>query len=43
MRWLLSSNTDFKDYLFKMQGHSLFSGNFYEATFGEILEFEKIE
>jgi hypothetical protein len=43
MRWLLSSNTNFNEYYFELDGNRLFIGNFYEATFGDILEFERIE
>jgi hypothetical protein len=43
MRWVLSSNTNFNEYYFEVDGNRLFIGNFYEATFGEILEFERME
>ena len=43
LRWLLSSDSRFNDYYFKIEKSKLFIGNFYEAPLGEILEFERID
>ena len=41
--WVLSSDSKFKDYYFKMNGNKFNIGNFYGSTIGETLVFEKLE
>ena len=43
LNWMLSSNSSFNDYYFKIIDNRLNIGNFYESTSGEILTFEKLE
>lgn len=41
--WQLSSNSNFNDYYFKLNGNLIEMGNFYESELGEILNFEKLK
>jgi hypothetical protein len=41
--WMLSSNSAFNDYYFKIDDKTLSIGNFYESEVGEILTFEKLD
>lgn len=41
--WMLSSDSKFNDYYFKIIGDKLNIGNFYGSTSGEILTFEKLD
>tara|TARA_R110000823_G_scaffold255888_1_gene377871 strand:- start:90 stop:320 length:231 start_codon:yes stop_codon:yes gene_type:complete len=43
LRWILSSNSNFNDYYFKISGNKLNIGNFYGSTSGETLSFEKLD
>jgi len=43
LKWLLSSNSSFEEYYCRFNGNKLAVGNFYNAPYGEILEFDKIE
>ena len=43
LNWVLSSNSSFNDYYFKVIDNRLNIGNFYESTSGEILTIEKLE
>lgn len=43
LNWMLSSNSAFNDYYFKINGNQMEIGNFYELEAGEILTFEKLE
>ena len=43
LNWLLSSNSNYNDYYFKIIDKRLNIGNFYESSSGEILTFEKLE
>ena len=43
LRWVLSSNSNFNDYYFKIIGDKLNIGNFYGSTLGETLTFEKLD
>lgn len=42
MRWLLSSYSEFKTFYFRRSGNRIHIGNFYDAPYGEILKFEKL-
>jgi hypothetical protein len=43
LKWLLSSNSEFEEYYFRINGKNLDVGNFYKATYGEILEFDRLQ
>src|SRR5690606_11155050 len=43
LRWVLSSNSNFNDYYFKIIGNKLNIGNFYGSTSGETLTFERLD
>jgi hypothetical protein len=43
LNWMLSSDSSYNDYYFKINGNKLNIGNFYGATSGEILIFEKLD
>lgn len=43
LKWLLSSNSAYEEYYFRLKGNRLRVGNFYDAPSGAILEFEKLE
>ncbi len=43
LNWVLSSNSSFTDYYFKIIGNHLNIGNFYGSASGEILTFEKLD
>lgn len=43
LRWILSSNSNFNDYYFKISGNKLNIGNFHGSTSGETLSFEKLD
>lgn len=40
--WMLSSNSNFNDYYFKIVGNRLNIGNFYSSTSDDILTFERL-
>jgi len=42
LHWMLSSNSSFNDYYFKIIDDKLNIGNFYGSEFGETLTFEKL-
>ncbi|MFD0837561.1 hypothetical protein ACFQ0I_17420 [Mariniflexile aquimaris] len=43
LNWMLSSNSNFKDYYFKIIENRLNIGNFYDSEYGETLNFEKLK
>lgn len=43
LRWVLSSNSNFDEYNFRIENEKLYIGNFYDSSSGEILTFEKLE
>lgn len=43
LNWVLSSDSSFKDYYFKIIGTRLDIGNFYGSTSGKTLTFEKLD
>lgn len=43
LRWMLSSNANFKEYTFQVKENTLTIGNFYGSSSTDILEFEKLE
>jgi hypothetical protein len=43
LNWVLSSNSDFNDYYFKVIDNRLNIGNFYDSTSGETLTFERLD
>jgi hypothetical protein len=42
LKWLLSSDSNYKDFYFKLIGNRMKIGNFYGSTSGEILTFEQL-
>ena len=43
LKWMLSSDSNFNDYYFEMNGNSLKIGNFYGSTLGDFLTFERLD
>ena len=43
LNWMLSSNSNFNDYYFKIIENKLIIGNFYGSEYGETLTFEKLK
>ncbi len=43
LNWLVSSDSRFNDYYFKINGSTLTIGNFYGSPSGEILTFERLD
>lgn len=43
LNWMLSSNSNFNDYYFKVMDTRLHIGNFYHSASGETLTFEKLD
>tara|TARA_R110002020_G_scaffold163548_1_gene349594 strand:+ start:368 stop:757 length:390 start_codon:yes stop_codon:yes gene_type:complete len=43
LNWMLSSNSNFNDYYFKVVDDRLNIGNFYGSTSGETLTFERLD
>jgi len=43
LRWVLSSNSNFEEYSFRIENERLYIGNFYGSSSGEILTFEKLD
>lgn len=43
LNWMLSSDSSFTAYYFKVVGDKLSIGNFYGSTYGETLIFEKLD
>ncbi|TBW29955.1 hypothetical protein [Gramella sp. KN1008] len=43
LRWLLSSNSQFEEYSFRIEDEIMYIGNFYASSSGEILTFKKLD